>query len=44
MEAKNPGRLAPPRAPNLRPSNRIAELWDVAQPVPEHSPNENGMF
>lgn len=24
--------------------NRIAELWDVAQEVPEKSPNENGMF
>ena len=24
--------------------DRIAELWDVAQQVPEHSPNENGMF
>lgn len=22
----------------------IAELWDIAQPEPEHSPNENGMF
>lgn len=24
--------------------DRIAELWDLGQPVPEHSPNENGMF
>jgi predicted SnoaL-like aldol condensation-catalyzing enzyme len=23
---------------------KIAELWDVAQPVPEQSPNQNGMF
>ena len=23
---------------------RVAELWDVGQPVPEHSPNEHGMF
>jgi len=23
---------------------RIAELWDIGQPVPEQSPNENGMF
>ena len=23
---------------------RIAELWDVASPVPEDSPNENGTF
>ncbi len=23
---------------------RIAELWDVGQPVPEHSVNENGLF
>jgi predicted SnoaL-like aldol condensation-catalyzing enzyme len=22
----------------------IAELWDMGQPVPENSPNENGMF
>ena len=22
----------------------ISELWDVGQPVPEDSPNENGMF
>jgi predicted SnoaL-like aldol condensation-catalyzing enzyme len=22
----------------------IAELWDIAQPVPKHSPNEHGMF
>ncbi len=24
--------------------DRIAELWDLGQPVPENSPNENGMF
>jgi len=24
--------------------NRIAELWDVGQPIPESSPNENGML
>ena len=24
--------------------DRIVELWDVGQPVPEESPNENGMF
>lgn len=24
--------------------NQIAELWDVGQPIPEDSPNENGMF
>ena len=23
---------------------RVAELWDIGQPVPEDSPNENGMF
>lgn len=23
---------------------RIAELWDIGQPVPEQSPNEHGMF
>jgi predicted SnoaL-like aldol condensation-catalyzing enzyme len=23
---------------------RIVELWDLGQPVPEDSPNENGMF
>jgi predicted SnoaL-like aldol condensation-catalyzing enzyme len=23
---------------------KIAELWDLGQPVPETSPNENGMF
>ena len=23
---------------------RIAEMWDIAQPVPEKSPNTNGMF
>ena len=25
-------------------NHRIAELWDIGQPVPENSPNENGMF
>ena len=24
--------------------DRIVELWDVGQPVPEDTPNENGMF
>ena len=24
--------------------DRVAELWDVGQPVPENSPNELGMF
>jgi predicted SnoaL-like aldol condensation-catalyzing enzyme len=24
--------------------DRIVELWDLGQPVPETSPNENGMF
>jgi predicted SnoaL-like aldol condensation-catalyzing enzyme len=24
--------------------DRIAEMWDVGQPVPEDSPNQNGMF
>jgi predicted SnoaL-like aldol condensation-catalyzing enzyme len=24
--------------------NRIVELWDIAQPIPENSPNENGVF
>lgn len=24
--------------------DRISELWDIGQPVPEKSPNENGMF
>jgi predicted SnoaL-like aldol condensation-catalyzing enzyme len=23
---------------------QIVELWDIGQPVPESSPNENGMF
>ncbi|MBY6050200.1 ester cyclase [Cytobacillus firmus] len=23
---------------------KIAELWDVGQPIPEESPNENGIF
>src|SRR5436190_17630998 len=25
-------------------ANRIAELWDVGQAIPENSENENGMF
>lgn len=24
--------------------DRIVELWDIGQPVPEDSPNEHGMF
>ena len=24
--------------------DRVIELWDLGQPVPESSPNENGMF
>lgn len=24
--------------------DRVAELWDIVQPVPEESPNEHGMF
>ncbi|MFC4560003.1 nuclear transport factor 2 family protein [Virgibacillus kekensis] len=24
--------------------DRIVEMWDIGQPVPEDSPNENGMF
>ncbi|CAG9621126.1 nuclear transport factor 2 family protein [Sutcliffiella rhizosphaerae] len=24
--------------------NKIVELWDVGQAIPEESPNENGMF
>jgi len=24
--------------------DRIVEMWDIGQPVPENSPNENGMF
>lgn len=24
--------------------DQIVELWDVGQPIPEDSPNENGMF
>jgi predicted SnoaL-like aldol condensation-catalyzing enzyme len=23
---------------------KIAEMWDVVQPLPETSPNENGIF
>ncbi|OMF63334.1 polyketide cyclase [Paenibacillus sp. FSL R5-0490] len=25
-------------------NGKIAELWDVGQPIPEESPNEKGMF
>lgn len=25
-------------------NNQIVELWDIGQPIPEDSPNENGMF
>lgn len=25
-------------------SGKIAELWDIGQPVPNDSPNKNGMF
>lgn len=24
--------------------NQIVELWDIGQPIPEESPNKNGMF
>lgn len=24
--------------------DKVVELWDLGQPVPENSPNENGMF
>jgi predicted SnoaL-like aldol condensation-catalyzing enzyme len=24
--------------------NQIVELWDIGQPIPEDSPNENGIF
>jgi predicted SnoaL-like aldol condensation-catalyzing enzyme len=24
--------------------DRIAELWDIGQPIPQDSPNENGVF
>lgn len=23
---------------------KIAEMWDISQEIPENSPNENGMF
>jgi hypothetical protein len=39
------GRLGSGRGSHFQiPGNRIVELWDVGQPVPEKSPNENGMF
>jgi predicted SnoaL-like aldol condensation-catalyzing enzyme len=25
-------------------NDKIVELWDLGQPIPENSPNENGMF
>ncbi|MFF2445511.1 nuclear transport factor 2 family protein [Neobacillus sp. NPDC058068] len=25
-------------------NNQIVELWDIGQPIPENSPNENSMF
>lgn len=25
-------------------NNLIVEMWDVGQPIPENSPNENGVF
>ncbi|MFJ5714592.1 nuclear transport factor 2 family protein [Neobacillus sp. NPDC093127] len=25
-------------------NNQIVELWDIGQPIPEESPNKNGMF
>ncbi len=25
-------------------NSRIVEMWDIGQPIPEDSPNENGMF
>jgi predicted SnoaL-like aldol condensation-catalyzing enzyme len=24
--------------------DRVIELWDLGQPIPKNSPNENGMF
>ena len=32
------------RRPNPGLLDRIAELWDVGQPIPPDSPNEYGMF
>ncbi|MBY0123178.1 nuclear transport factor 2 family protein [Bacillus sp. S/N-304-OC-R1] len=25
-------------------NNKIVEMWDIGQPIPEDSPNENGVF
>lgn len=25
-------------------NSRIVEMWDIGQPIPEDSPNKNGMF
>ncbi|MFD1777479.1 nuclear transport factor 2 family protein [Fredinandcohnia salidurans] len=25
-------------------NDKVVELWDIGQPLPENSPNENGMF
>jgi predicted SnoaL-like aldol condensation-catalyzing enzyme len=25
-------------------NHQIAEIWDIGQPIPENSPNENGVF
>lgn len=25
-------------------NNKIVEMWDISQPIPEKSPNENGIF
>jgi predicted SnoaL-like aldol condensation-catalyzing enzyme len=41
----NPGELGRAVVDIFRiESGRIAEHWDVAQPVPEHPANDNGMF
>ena len=42
---QNPNDLGAAVVHIFRFSNgKIIEMWDVGQPVPEESPNENGMF